>query len=133
MKEKIARISPVFIITASLFADFYSDIYDSINLEITGKKITHNKLKDAIIKVNKKREVLQKLYDTRKANPPPISGVVPKDAPRILISGTPMTLPNWKLHDIIEKSGAVVVTEESCTGTRYFSDLVEENSVSTRC
>jgi benzoyl-CoA reductase/2-hydroxyglutaryl-CoA dehydratase subunit BcrC/BadD/HgdB len=53
-------------------------------------------------------------------------GVAPASAPRILISGSPMAIPNWKLHHIIETAGAVVVCEESCTGTRFFSDLVEE-------
>ena len=54
-------------------------------------------------------------------------GVTPQDAPRILISGCPMAIPNWKLHHIVETAGAVVVCEESCTGTRAFSDLVPEN------
>jgi benzoyl-CoA reductase/2-hydroxyglutaryl-CoA dehydratase subunit BcrC/BadD/HgdB len=52
-------------------------------------------------------------------------GVAPADAPRILISGSPMAIPNWKLHHIIESAGAVVVCEESCTGTRFFSELVK--------
>jgi benzoyl-CoA reductase/2-hydroxyglutaryl-CoA dehydratase subunit BcrC/BadD/HgdB len=52
-------------------------------------------------------------------------GVAPANAPRILISGSPMAVPNWKLHHIIESTGAVVVCEESCTGTRFFSDLVK--------
>jgi len=51
--------------------------------------------------------------------------VAPADAPRILISGSPMAIPNWKLHHIIESAGAVVVCEESCTGTRFFSNLVQ--------
>jgi len=55
------------------------------------------------------------------------TGVFPADAPRILISGSPMAIPNWKLHHILETAGAVVVCEESCTGTRAFSDLVPEN------
>jgi len=54
-------------------------------------------------------------------------GVFPADAPRILISGSPMAIPNWKLHHLLETAGAVVVCEESCTGTRAFSDLVAEN------
>jgi benzoyl-CoA reductase/2-hydroxyglutaryl-CoA dehydratase subunit BcrC/BadD/HgdB len=54
-------------------------------------------------------------------------GVVPADAPRILVSGSPMAIPNWKLHRILEDSGAVVVGEESCTGTRYFSSAVAKN------
>jgi benzoyl-CoA reductase/2-hydroxyglutaryl-CoA dehydratase subunit BcrC/BadD/HgdB len=52
-------------------------------------------------------------------------GVAPASAPRILISGSPMAIPNWKLHHLIESLGAVVVCEESCTGTRFFSDLVK--------
>ena len=54
-------------------------------------------------------------------------GVAPKTAPRILISGSPMAIPNWKLHHLIESAGAVVVCEESCIGTRAFSDLVDES------
>ncbi len=53
-------------------------------------------------------------------------GVFPKDAARIMISGTPMAIPNWKMHHIIESAGAAVVVEESCTGTRYFEKLVDE-------
>jgi benzoyl-CoA reductase/2-hydroxyglutaryl-CoA dehydratase subunit BcrC/BadD/HgdB len=55
-------------------------------------------------------------------------GVAPADAKRILVTGTPMALPNWKLHDIIETSGGVVVGEEMCTGSRYYQDLVTENA-----
>jgi benzoyl-CoA reductase/2-hydroxyglutaryl-CoA dehydratase subunit BcrC/BadD/HgdB len=43
---------------------------------------------------------------------------------RILITGTPMALPNWKLHSIIENLNAQVVVEETCTGTRYFENEV---------
>jgi len=54
-------------------------------------------------------------------------GVALASAPRILISGSPMAIPNWKLHHILESAGAVVVCEESCIGTRHFADLVPEN------
>jgi benzoyl-CoA reductase/2-hydroxyglutaryl-CoA dehydratase subunit BcrC/BadD/HgdB len=54
-------------------------------------------------------------------------GVAPVGAKRILITGTPMALPNWKLHDIIEKSGGIVVGEEMCTGSRYYDALVPED------
>ena len=53
-------------------------------------------------------------------------GVAPKGAKRILYTGTPMAVPNWKLFNIIEKSGGVVVGEECCTGSRYYKDLVAE-------
>ena len=55
------------------------------------------------------------------------TGVVPKGTSRVLISGSPMAIPNWKLHFIIEGSGAVVVGEESCVGERNFRDLLDEN------
>lgn len=48
-------------------------------------------------------------------------------AKRILLSGTPMAIPNWKMHNIVETSGAVVVCEETCTGTRYFENQVDES------
>jgi benzoyl-CoA reductase/2-hydroxyglutaryl-CoA dehydratase subunit BcrC/BadD/HgdB len=54
-------------------------------------------------------------------------GVFPKDTPRILISGSPMAIPNWKVHHLLESAGAVVVCEESCTGTRAFGDLTTED------
>jgi benzoyl-CoA reductase/2-hydroxyglutaryl-CoA dehydratase subunit BcrC/BadD/HgdB len=52
-------------------------------------------------------------------------GVTAKDAPRLMISGCPMAIPNWKVHSIAQELGASVVVEESCVGTRYFTDLVE--------
>ncbi len=53
-------------------------------------------------------------------------GVAPADAPRVLVTGSPMAIPNWKVHDVIEKSGGVVVAEEMCTGSRYYDTLVPE-------
>jgi len=127
--------------------------------ELTGNRITVESLKNAIEMVNAKREVLERLNNTRKAVPPPISGkdallinqisindeiqrfirktselveeleervrkgvgVVDADAPRIMVSGCPMAIPNWKLHNIVENSGAVIVVEESCVGTRFLN------------
>ncbi len=53
-------------------------------------------------------------------------GVVLSGTPRIIVSGTPMAIPNWKVPHIIETSGAVIVAEELCTGMRYFQDLTLE-------
>jgi benzoyl-CoA reductase/2-hydroxyglutaryl-CoA dehydratase subunit BcrC/BadD/HgdB len=124
----------------------------------SGNKLTAENLKTAITKIAKKRALLRRVYETRKADPVPISGkdallvsqvafyddpdrqiemlgkladeleqrvkagegVVAKGTKRILVSGTPMAVPNWKLHHVIETSGASVVVEETCTGTRYF-------------
>ena len=53
-------------------------------------------------------------------------GVFDAGTKRILLTGTPLAIPNWKLHHIVETSGAAVVCEEMCTGTRYFEELVDE-------
>lgn len=50
-------------------------------------------------------------------------GVRPKGSPRVLISGCPMAVPNWKLPWVIETSGAVIVGEESCVGERGTRNL----------
>ena len=51
-------------------------------------------------------------------------GVADAKAPRVLISGCPMAVPNWKLPSIVEAAGAVVVGEESCVGERGTQRLV---------
>ncbi len=53
------------------------------------------------------------------------NGVGDKNKPRLMFSGCPMAIPNWKLHSIIESMGVPVVAEESCIGSRYFTDPVE--------
>jgi len=47
--------------------------------------------------------------------------------PRIMISGCPMAGGNTKIPEIIESKGGVIVAEESCTDTRSFWDLVDED------
>jgi len=54
-------------------------------------------------------------------------GVSTKGSPRILISGCPMAVPNWKLPWIIETSGAVIVGEESCVGERGTRNLTDSS------
>ncbi len=73
-------------------------------------------------------QMMNALADELEARVAAGEGVAPKGAKRVLITGTPMALPNWKLHDIIEKAGAVVVGEEMCTGSRYYQDLVSEDA-----
>lgn len=54
-------------------------------------------------------------------------GVSKHGTPRILISGSPMAVPNWKIPFVVETSGAIVVAEESCIGERNTRDLVDED------
>ncbi len=51
-----------------------------------------------------------------------------KETKRIMFAGCPAVMGNWKIHSLIEKSGAAIVIDESCTGTRYFENLVDENA-----
>ncbi len=53
------------------------------------------------------------------------NGVFPAKTPRILISGCPQAVPNWKLPFIVETSGAVIVGEESCVGERGTRNLTD--------
>jgi benzoyl-CoA reductase/2-hydroxyglutaryl-CoA dehydratase subunit BcrC/BadD/HgdB len=114
--------------------------------ELSGKKITMEKLKESSRIVNEKRKALQRLSSLRAVNPAPISGldallinqvsfyddpvrftakvnelcdelegrvkagagVADKKSPRIMISGSPMAIPNWKLHAVIEGSGVAI-------------------------
>ncbi len=54
-------------------------------------------------------------------------GAFPEKAPRILVSGCPQAVPNWKLPHIVETSGAVIVGEESCVGERGTRNLTDES------
>ena len=56
-----------------------------------------------------------------------IATVYEPNTKRILLTGTPLSIPNWKLHQIIETNGGAVVCEEMCTGIRYCEALVDEN------
>ena len=53
-------------------------------------------------------------------------GVAPAETPRLMLSGCPMAVPNWKLPFLVESSGAIIVGEESCIGARNTRDLVED-------
>ena len=45
---------------------------------------------------------------------------------RVLIAGSPSPMGYAKVHHIVESSGLQIVADESCTGLRYFRDLVNE-------
>jgi len=54
------------------------------------------------------------------------TAALPGARKRIMVSGCPSVLGNWKLHYLLETAGVTVVLDESCTGTRYFRGEVEE-------
>jgi len=52
----------------------------------------------------------------------------PKGARRVVVSGCPSVMGNWKVHALVEQAGAALVADESCTGSRYFERLVDETA-----
>jgi len=59
---------------------------------------------------------INKLCDELEERVKAHEGIVPENTPRLMLSGCPMAVPNWKLPFVIESSGAVIVGEESCIG-----------------
>jgi len=49
------------------------------------------------------------------------------DGIRVMIAGSPSPMGNAKIHYIAESSDLRIVVDESCTGLRYYRDLVDEN------
>jgi benzoyl-CoA reductase/2-hydroxyglutaryl-CoA dehydratase subunit BcrC/BadD/HgdB len=70
--------------------------------------------------VNKISDELEKRVEEKK-------GVFPEKTPRILVSGCPQAVPNWKFPMIVETAGAVIVGEESCVGERGTHNLTDES------
>lgn len=70
--------------------------------------------------VNKICDELEKRIEEKK-------GAFPEKTPRILLSGCPQAVPNWKLPFIVETSGAVIVGEESCVGERGTRNLTDDS------
>ncbi len=142
------------------------EIYNFKNLveNLSGVKITPEKLYQKIKLVNRKRKAMQRIDEFRKLPNPPISGLdalliaqvslnqdISKfiadaevladeleqrvkagttayngNGKRILMAGSPSPMGNAKIHYIVESAGMRIVVDESCTGLRYFRDLVDE-------
>jgi benzoyl-CoA reductase/2-hydroxyglutaryl-CoA dehydratase subunit BcrC/BadD/HgdB len=142
------------------------DFKDKVE-NLSGVKITAEKLNEKIKLVNRKRLAMQKIDELRKYPNPPISGVDAllvaqvalnqdihkfiedtealaeelqerkdkgisaydgsNNSKRIIIAGSPSPMGNAKVHHLVETSGMQIVADESCTGLRYFRNLVDEN------
>lgn len=49
-----------------------------------------------------------------------------KPGPRVMFAGSPAPMGYAKVHYVAESSGLRIVLDESCTGLRYYRDLVDE-------
>ena len=128
--------------------------------EVTGNKITDEKLREAIDLYNRMRELLEEISLMRKSQDPPISGkdfvmlnhisfnadkvaliemleslleeLKKKDAPslegpRVLMIGSTLALGDYKILDLVEGAGGVVVMEEFAEGIRHSRERVKTN------
>ena len=55
-------------------------------------------------------------------------GPVAPDAARIMLGGSPIIWPNWKVPLLVEESGGIIIADELCSGSRTMYDplVVEE-------
>lgn len=44
--------------------------------------------------------------------------VCPEDTPRILLAGSPIVWPNWKVPHLLESAGSIIADDELCTASR---------------
>jgi benzoyl-CoA reductase/2-hydroxyglutaryl-CoA dehydratase subunit BcrC/BadD/HgdB len=75
-------------------------------------------------KVNELCDELEKRVEEK-------NSVFEESTPRLMVLGTPIAPPNWKLHTAVEGSGGAIINEESCIGHRYYKDNVDLDSVET--
>jgi len=75
-------------------------------------------------------DAVNKICDELEVRVAKNTGVFPVKTPRILISGCPMAVPNWKIPMIVENAQAVIVGEESCVGERGTQNLVDDSKAS---
>ncbi len=67
---------------------------------------------------------MKKLNDALEVRIQAKERVSPASAPRVLLTGSPVVFPNWKIPDLIESSGGALVCDELCTSNRYLNDMV---------
>ncbi|MEW5936314.1 MAG: benzoyl-CoA reductase, bzd-type, subunit N [Candidatus Thermoplasmatota archaeon] len=121
----------------------------------TGRKITDEALDSSIAVYNRFRALMRQLYDLRKADAPPITGTeamyisaavqmmdkteasdcleqllaalhqrqAPREGTRLMIIGSEND--DTGLLRMIEGCGSTIVTDDHCTGSRYFWNSVE--------
>jgi benzoyl-CoA reductase/2-hydroxyglutaryl-CoA dehydratase subunit BcrC/BadD/HgdB len=58
--------------------------------------------------------------------------VAPPETPRIMVTGSPIVWPAWKVLDAIEENGGIVVIDDSCAGSQAYYNPVEVADWSNR-
>ncbi len=81
--------------------------------------VTSASLLDNLNRWNRKAEELCRELETLE------EGVYPESAPRILLTGSPIFMPTWKIPMLIEESGGIIVVDDICTGSKGLWDPIE--------
>ena len=71
---------------------------------------------------------VNKICDELEARTAAKQGIKKPGTTRLLVSGCPMAVPNWKVPYIIENLDSVIVGEESCIGERGSRGAVDASS-----
>jgi len=90
--------------------------------EFLGSAITDEALRGSIDLYNESRALLRELYELRKLDELSESNIRHRSRARLMITGSVMENPEF--IRTIEGEGALVVADELCTSTRYWSDPV---------
>jgi len=125
----------------------------------TGIEITDERLHEGIAVMNKSRDLMHRLYDARRSDPPRLTGtealevvlanqMADKREHSELLEATLERLPDREVperasgtrllmvgsedddmafFEMVERVGGTIVTDDHCTGTRYFWNKVETN------
>lgn len=70
----------------------------------------------------KLRELIEALEERKRLG----RFVAPEDAPRVLLTGCPMSEGTLKLVEVIEEAGGIVVAQETCSGIKPLDPVSEE-------
>lgn len=81
--------------------------------------VTSASLLDNLTRWNKKAEELCREIEALE------EGVCSESAPRILLTGSPVFMPTWKIPMLIEESGGIIVTDDICTGSKGLWDPID--------
>jgi len=135
--------------------------------EITGNRITDEKLKEAVALYNNMRSLFKEISLMRKWPQPPLTTLdfiklnhasyyadphfmvdyldslrqqlagkeeetAVSDAPRLLLVGPNLAYGDYKILELVQEAGGMIVAEEICEGVRYYWGNVESNGDITR-
>jgi benzoyl-CoA reductase/2-hydroxyglutaryl-CoA dehydratase subunit BcrC/BadD/HgdB len=67
---------------------------------------------------------VNRLCDELEARVRSKKSVAQPGAPRILVTGSPVIFPNFKIPHLIEEHGGIIVADETCAGTRNIKEPV---------